>query len=662
MDELLEQFVVESRELAEEATARLLELEHAPQDAAGIDAVFRALHTLKGGAGIVQFTAMEHAVDAAEDLLGAARAGRRALDAAAIGACLTCLDQVLQWTEEIGTTGRLPDARAQAQAAPLIASLQQFSQDVEVGATSSEPDEGRADPHAVQGRLADPARAVLLAQIALVQHESAAQSAGHLASAVRSAANALRASGFGEPARELMSLAPEEGPPASPAGITRAIEAALQQVGHMPSSTPTAQAVDGMPATGAAHADESGDEITDAAAAGAGGGAAAPRTLRVEASRIDTLVRLTGELIVAKNALAHLARLAAREANPLAAELKSQHASLDHVGAELQRAVLQLRVLPLGVVFRRFPRLLREMSASLGKPVELRLHGEDTEADKAIVEMLFEPLLHVVRNALDHGIEPAAVRASRGKPAIGTLELRAGRQGEHVRIEVIDDGGGLDVARIRDTARARGILAAEVLDSLPDEEVMQLVFAPGFSTASGVTALSGRGVGMDAVRTAVERLGGRVSLHSSPGIGTTVSFLLPFSVMLSTVMSLRAGGQMFGVPLESVVETLRLPASRIAGVGAARAVVVRERTVPVIDLAQMLGGSATRPDASEVTVVIASFAGQLCGLQVDAVGERMEIILKPLEGLLAGTPGIAGTTLTGDGRVLLVLDLAELLQ
>lgn len=664
MDELLEQFVVESRELAEEATARLLELEHAPQDAAGIDAVFRALHTLKGGAGIVQFTAMERAVHAAEDLLGAARAGRQTLDAAAIGACLACLDQVLQWTEEIGTTGRLPDATAQAQAAPLIDGLQQLSPHDDAAQATPGPDAARGRMPAMADRLAGPARAVLLAQRALVQHEAAAQSPGHLVSAVRSAANVLFASGFGAAARGLMQLAPLAGPPASPDAITSAIEAVLQQPDDVPPSAPAEGAADGMRATGAAvPADESGDASTEAApAADAGGSAAAPRTLRVEAGRIDTLVRLTGELLVARNALAHLARLATREANPLAAELKAHHASLDHLGAELQRAVLQLRVLPLGVVFRRFPRLLRELSASLGKPVELRISGEDTEADKAIVEMLFEPLLHVVRNAVDHGIEPAAVRARRGKPATGTLELRAGREGEHVRIEVTDDGGGLDVARIRDAARARGILPAEDLDALPDEAVMQLVFAPGFSTVSGVTALSGRGVGMDAVRSAVERLGGRVSLHSTAGTGTTVRFLLPFSVMLSSVMSLEAGGQMFGVPLESVVETLRLPGDRIAGVGAARAVVVRDRTVPVIDLTQMLGGTAARPAASEVTVVIASFAGQLCGLQVDAVGERMEIILRPLEGLLAGTPGIAGATLTGDGRVLLVLDIAELLQ
>lgn len=677
MDELLEQFVVESRELAEQATAGLLQLEHAPQDVAVLDAVFRALHTLKGGAGIVEFDAMERAMHAAEDLLGIARGGRRQLEPVSVGLCLACVDHVLQWMEHIEATGQLPGNTAATQADQLIARLQALPPVAEPasvrvdaaaapGATASATDAPRFSPETPVGAAAAPtplndrARAVLAAQLALVGDAAAIHSRGHLASAARTAANALRASGMQDEALDVMALAPAGDWPADTAGLehtARQLQLELERLLQQPSS-------------GAA--EDPGACLPGAGPTAAAGSAGAPRTLRVDASRIDALVRLTGELIVAKNALAHLARLAARESSPLAAALKSQHAALDHLGGELQRAVLHLRVLPLRGVFQRFPRLLREMSTTLGKPVELRISGEDTEADKAIVEMLFEPLLHVVRNALDHGIEAPPVRASHGKPAVATLELRATRQADQVLVEVSDDGGGFDVERIREVARARGLLAPEVLDAMTDAEAMQLVFAPGFSTVADVTALSGRGVGMDAVRTAVERLGGRVTLESTPGLGATVRFLLPFSVMLSTVMSLAAGGQMFGVPLESVVETLRVPAERMAGVGAARALVVRDRTLAVVDLAQLLGGPAADAvadtgadadaDARWATIVVCEFAGQQCGLLVDAVGERLEIILKPLEGLLAGTPGIAGTTLTGDGRVLLVLDVGELLQ
>jgi two-component system chemotaxis sensor kinase CheA len=659
MDELLEQFVVESRELADEATARLLELEQAPQDAALLDAAFRALHTLKGGAGIVEFAAMERAMHAAEDLLGAARSGHRRLDAHDVGACLACLDQVLQWMDEIEAGRQLPGEAAGARANQLIDRLAELSaggiatSPADAAAPAAAPAGAGGTDGARPGNTAGPdtagprssgelTRAVLAAQLALVLDPAAEQSFGHLASAARSAANALHASGATEQADRLHALVPVAGDPATLATASQMLRLELERL------------------LDAAH-DPAGEE-EPATAIPAQPGTSTSRTLRVEAGRIDRLVRLAGELIVAKNALAHLARLAGRDANPLAGALKTQQEALDHLGTELQRAVLQLRVLPLRAVFQRFPRLLREMSASLGKPVELHIHGEDTEADKAIVEMLFEPLLHVVRNALDHGIEPAEVRAARGKPATARLELRAARQGDQVLVEVRDDGGGFDVDRIRGVAAERGMLSRQAVDELDDEQAMQLVFAPGFSTASGVTALSGRGVGMDAVRNAVERLGGRISLQSTPGVGSSVRLLLPFSVMMTTVMSLEAGGQMFGVPLESVVETLRVPVSDISGIGAARAIVVRDRTVPLVDLAQMLGATPASDDREDVIVVIATFAGQPCGLQVDAIGERLEVILKPLEGLLAGTPGIAGTTLTGDGRVLLVLDVAELLH
>jgi two-component system chemotaxis sensor kinase CheA len=388
----------------------------------------------------------------------------------------------------------------------------------------------------------------------------------------------------------------------------------------------------------------------------------AARTLRIDADRIDALVRLTGELIVAKNSIGHLLKLAQAEGSSLSGDFKNRHSVLDHLVGELQRSVLALRVLPLRTVLQRFPRVLREMSTKLGKPVTLGLEGEDTEADKAIVEMLFEPLLHIVRNAIDHGIEDAGERARRGKPPIASLRIRASRQADQVLVEVSDDGAGLNLDRIREVALRRGVASAETLRLMSETELADLVFAPGFSTAVNVTELSGRGVGMDAVRTALEKMGGRVSISSQAGAGTSVRFTLPFSVMMTHVMTVEAGGQVFGVPLDAVVETLRVPASEISGVGAAHAMVVRDRTIPVLDLANVLGVRNDRIEDGDATLVIASVSGQYCGLRVDRLGDRMQVMLKPLDGLLADTPGVSGTTLLGDGRVLLVLDIGELLQ
>jgi two-component system chemotaxis sensor kinase CheA len=388
---------------------------------------------------------------------------------------------------------------------------------------------------------------------------------------------------------------------------------------------------------------------------------AAARTLRVDAERVNSLVGLTGELIVAKNGIAHIAKIAEETRSALAPSLRKEHARLERLIMDLQHSVLSLRVLPLRIVFHRFLRVVREMAVALEKPTNLVLEGENTEADKAIVEMLFEPLLHVVRNAMDHGIESAGERSASSKPAVATIRLRAVREGEHVIVEIIDDGRGVATDRVRAVAIERGVADAETISAMSDQDAVDLIFAPGFSTAHEVTNLSGRGVGMDAVRTAVEHIGGRVTIESEAGRGTTVRLMLPFSVMMTRVMTVEAGGQTFGIPLDAVIETIRIPRDRVQPIGTAGAFVVRNRTIPLVDLSATLGRAAPPKESPELVAVIASIAGQLGAVEVDRVGERMDVMMKPIEGLLAGTPGLAGTTLMGDGQVLLILDLQELL-
>jgi two-component system chemotaxis sensor kinase CheA len=335
---------------------------------------------------------------------------------------------------------------------------------------------------------------------------------------------------------------------------------------------------------------------------------------------------------------------------------------LERLVNELQQSVLSIRVLPLRHVFQRFPRVVREMAAGIGKSVRLVTEGDGTEADKAIVEALFEPLLHMVRNAVDHGVESEQARAAAGKPPVATVYLRGSRNGDHVLVEVEDDGAGIDVANVRRVAAQRGVASAEALAALSDEEAAELIFAPGFSTASTVTDLSGRGVGMDAVRAAVGRLGGRVSLDNRPGLGAKVTLTLPFTVMMTRLMTVEAGGQAFGIPMDAVVETVKVARERIVPVGAARAFVLRNRTVPVIDLAEALGEPRSALASADANVVVIAFGGQVGSLEVDRLGERIDVMLKPMDGLLSGMPGVAGTTLLGDGRVLIVLDLQALLQ
>lgn len=724
MNEFLAQFLVECRELVEQATDDLLALEEAPADRERLDSGFRAFHTLKGAAAIVEFEEMARALHAAEDVLAAARAGARPLTAEMIGDCLTCVDQVVQWLDEIEASGQVPkgagpaaDAvvrRLGAAAAPpaeggdpdwsrsLLARHPEVASEaatavryrpapdsfyrsidplaafegaagllaLELLPTGPWPSLEALDPfacqltlqalfsgpapetlralgaeiEAVQGVAGAPARPaggwsaaaaeLLRGQVLMLQASASDGLGGRMASAARVGANVLRAEGRADEAERLLEIGRAA---ADPSTLARAFEQLLG--GGLDPASP------------------------EPGAAAAPGPATAARTLRVEVERVDALVNLAGELSTAKNALAHAAALARAggDVRELAELLKNQHAQLDRLVTQLQRSVLNIRVLPVRHVFQRFPRLVRELGVSLGKPVRLATEGEGTEADKTVVEALFEPLLHVVRNALDHGVEPAEERTAAGKPPSARIALRAWPEGDRVIVEVQDDGRGVDIAKVRKVAAERGVASEEALAGMDDEEALELVFSPGFSTAEGVSRLSGRGVGMDAVRTAVERLGGRVFLYSEAGGGTRVRFVLPFSVVMSQVLTVEAAGQAFGIPMAAIVETARLPAQSVSQIGAARAVVLRNETVPLIQLGVQLGEADAADDGDDFDAVIVTAAGRLAALQVDRLGERLEVMLKPPEGLLAGTPGLSGTTLLGDGRVLLVLDVLELL-
>ena len=480
-------------------------------------------------------------------------------------------------------------------------------------------------------------RGLLEAQLLLLQVTATEGKLGRLAAAGRAAANVLRHAGL---VRE---------------GL--AVEAAL--AGSM---------VSGEPSKLAAAIQSAQNACTAPAPLGAGPEpklpqAVATRAMRVDMERIDALVNLTGELTVVKNAFGHLAALAQNGQDPktLAAGLREQQGRFDRLVGELQRAVLKIRVLPLRQVFARFPRLVREIAAGVGKPVKFVTEGDATEADAAIVESLFEPLLHLVRNAIDHGIEAPSRRAELGKASTATIVLRASRQLDNVIVEVEDDGGGIDIGRVRQAAASRNLVSSDALSAMSDADVIELIFAPGFSTASEVTGLSGRGVGMDSVKSAVERLGGHVGVETRAGRGTIVRLNLPFTVMMTRVMTVETAGQVFGFPLDAVVETAMVARKNLVAVGAGRAFVLRDRTVPLIDLAASLGlaGSDRTGDAR---VVVTSAAGQLGGIEVEKLGERMDVMLKPMDGLLGGMRGVAGTTLLGDGRVLIVLDIQELFR
>jgi two-component system chemotaxis sensor kinase CheA len=658
MDELLEQFVIEGRELVQQAVDGLLALEQTGYEAEAVDSVFRAIHTLKGSAGLFDAAPLGAALHAAESVIAAARAARQTPRPEALDALLDCCSQAEAWVETMARSAALPgDAAARSQA--LVSTLQAaMGAAPEDGAAGSAPDgltDGLPDgvpdgvpdgmPDWVAGLLAaDPegrARTAIRYEPApgcffLGDDPLALMRAVPGLLAVRIAPRKPWDLAAYDPFRcNLVLLALSAAPP-------EAVRAPFRLV-------PDQAVIRAMPGP----ADEPAPAPTSVRGA-------ASRFLRVEESRIDGLAELVSELFAAKTRLAHTAAQAAGVAPDLARALSANQAEFDRLIGALHRSLMRLRMVPLDQSLRRLPRVVREVAARLGREVAFSIEGAETEADRATVDLLYEPLLHVLRNALDHGVEPPEVRHAKGKPAQGRIVLRAGLQGEQLVVTVTDDGAGIDPAALRRSAAARGVASAAALAAMDDAAALDLVFLPGFSTASEVTETSGRGVGMDAARRALQVAGGRVSIAPADGGGTVVRLTVPQSIAITTIVIVTAGGEAFGVPIACIEETARLPRAAIRPLGGGRAFVLRARTIPLLSLAALLGSTA-RADAPEAKVLILSVAGHPVGLEVDRFGARLDVVVRPLHGLLAGLRGLSGAALLGDGRVLLILNPPALL-
>jgi two-component system chemotaxis sensor kinase CheA len=322
---------------------------------------------------------------------------------------------------------------------------------------------------------------------------------------------------------------------------------------------------------------------------------------------------------------------------------------------------MDIRMLPLSVAFSRFPRLVRDLSRRLGKTIDLVMQGEDTMADKDVIEALGDPLVHLVRNSLDHGIEPDSERVAAGKSGTATLTLAAVADGDAVIVEISDDGRGVNPEKVKQKAYEKGLISEDEFESMSDTDAVDLVFRPGFSTADQVSDLSGRGVGMDAVRASVEKLGGSVTMRSEVGTGTSTRLRLPLSMAVTQVMVVSVAGQRFGIPVDLVVESVRVPAAEMNRVLHQDVVVLRGEVVPVIDLARALDMPWLPDESADRAILIASVNGQRIGLQVEQFHREVDVILKPMEGLLAYADEFSGTALLGDGLVLLVLNMKEVL-
>jgi two-component system chemotaxis sensor kinase CheA len=391
--------------------------------------------------------------------------------------------------------------------------------------------------------------------------------------------------------------------------------------------------------------------------------AAAPArssVVRVEFARLDHLLNLVGELVIHRTKLHDSGRALARRLgnDPAARDLLDAVQQIERVSSELQATVMDVRMLPMRHVFERFPRLVRDLARVQGKDVELLLEGESTRVDKAVIDEIGEPLVHLLRNSVDHGIEPPELRQRRGKTRTGTILLSAAQESNHVVVTIMDDGAGIDAALVRRKALERGILRGH--ETLSERETVQLIFAPGFSTAETVTDVSGRGVGLDVVLRSIERLNGLVEVETLPGVGTKFVIQLPLTLAIIAALLVEAGGEVFALPLSSVVESVRYGEHDLQGIAGRPTLRLRERVVPLIELSEVLG-LVPRPPRARRQAVVLGRGDKRLALGVDGLRGQQEVVIKGLDAAVQ-TPLVAGATILGDGRVVLILDVAALFE
>jgi two-component system chemotaxis sensor kinase CheA len=621
--ELRDDFLAEAGDLVQRLGEQLVALERAPDDAGLLNAVFRAFHTVKGGAGFLALEPMVQMCHHAEDLLNEARSGTVRLAPTQMDALLEALDLL----------GAMMEALAQA--APMPHAPDELLQRLRPPGTTVPTDPA---PAPAGDGIGDDEFEALLDDLHGEGGAPGTPAGGGGGSIDDSEFEALLDTLYGRNGAPGAPTADAPAPAvAGKAGIDDdEFERLLDQLhgqGNGPGAAappPTAAPAPVPPAPRAAAAPES--------------------SVRVDTGRLDTLVNRAGELVLARNRLLSLASRSGDES------LLAAAGELDRIADDLHGAVLGMRMQPVRRLFQRFPRIVRDLARQLGKQIELVLEGEDTELDRSLVEALADPLIHLLRNAVDHGLEAPAERERAGKPAGGRVKLSASQHGERIVIVVADDGRGMDPDVLRRKAVEKGVIDEAQAARLGEAESLELIFRPGFSTAGAVSDISGRGVGMDVVKTRVAELGGTLQVRSRPGHGSELELAVPLTLAIVRVLMVRVGGRMLAVPLANVEEVFELAAGQDGLLDGRVVAAYRGRALPLGDLAGWAGVAGV--PARHVVVV---HAGHMrIGCLVHEVIGREDVMVKPLGPLFDGVAGVAGATVTGDGRLALVLDPAGL--
>jgi two-component system chemotaxis sensor kinase CheA len=460
------------------------------------------------------------------------------------------------------------------------------------------------------------------------------------------------------------SPAPEPKAPPAVAPAAASSPAVTPVASPSPAPAPVAPPVAAAkPAASQAPKPSSGSQGDAAEAKGGKGGKGTEedQTIRVETRRLDTVMNLVGELVLCRNRMMKIGSglERAHEGDPLGRELGETLAQLSLVSSDLQLAVMKTRMVPIKKVMARFPRMVRDLAQKLGKQVKLDIQGEDTELDKSVADEIGDPLVHLVRNSIDHGIEPPVVRMSANKAPDGTVRISASQEGNSIVIRISDDGAGLNLERIKAKALARGLVSEGELASLDERGVMNLIFLPGFSTAEQVTDVSGRGVGMDVVRTNIRRLNGTVEVSSEQGKGSMITIKLPLTIAIIQALVVGVEQQLFAIPLASVIEAVKISKRDIKTVDGRPVMNLRDRVLPLLRLCDEFGIGLSQETRDQGYVVVVASGERRLGLVVDRLQAQEEIVIKSMGDFLGEIKGVAGATITGEGKVILILDINE---
>lgn len=658
-DEILQDFLVEAEEILEGLNEQLVELENRPQDSDLLNAIFRGFHTIKGGAGFLNLEAMVALCHKGEDVFNLLRQGERTVDADMMDTFLKVLDTLNTMFDEI-KAAQQPSPADPAIIEQLAAYL---SGDVVIAPAAMqpeptpepEPEVPQAAPaanSAASDEITDDEFEALLDQL----HGTAAPGSTTSQPAAPAPTPPTNANDSDDITEEEFEALLDQLQGKNKAG---AAPAAAQ-----PAATPQPAKPAPKPAPAQAESTPAQPKTAPASeAAEPPVGKAAPAkqqadtSVRVDTSRLDEIMNMVGELVLVRNRISTLE--AAFENEDMAKAVNN----LTVVTGDLQAAVMKTRMQPIKKVFGRFPRVVRDLARSLKKDINLELRGEETDLDKNLVEALADPLVHLVRNAVDHGVEMPDVREAAGKPRQGNIVLGAAQEGDHILLTIADDGAGMDPEILRRKAVEKGMMDQDTAARLTESECFALIFSPGFSMKQEITDISGRGVGMDVVKNSISKLNGVIDIKSEVGVGTTLSIKVPLTLAIMPTLMVMLGDQIFAFPLVNVNEIFHLDLNKTNVVDGQQTIMVRNRALPLFYLRKWLVKHYTPTDKADIEhVVIVNVGTQRVGFVVDQLLGQEEVVIKPLGALLQGTQGLAGATITGDGRIALILDFPELMK